>query len=54
LVGEIAELSKLSNNHVSEMHDKIKSNIPYVSFLGAVAYYSSLNSTKEDNKIEIE
>ena len=36
------------------MHDKIKSNIPYVSFLGAVAYYSSLNSTKEDNQIEIE
>ena len=36
------------------MHDKIKSNIPYVSFLGAVAYYSSLNSTKEDNQIERE
>ncbi|MBZ9618439.1 ParM/StbA family protein [Clostridium estertheticum] len=54
LVGEMAEMSKLSNGHVAIMHDKIKSNIPYLSFLSAVSYYDALNSDNNDNKIEID
>lgn len=54
LVGEIAELSNLSNNHVARMHDKIKSVIPYASFLAGIAYYNALNSDKEDIDIEID
>lgn len=62
LVGEMAELSKLSHNHVNRMHNKIKSIVPYVSFLSAVAYYYSLdnvnskdiNDESEPNTIDIE
>lgn len=54
LVGEIAERSNLSNNHVGKMHDKIKSDIPYVSFLSSIAYYNALTSNKEDTEVEIE
>lgn len=54
LVGEIAESSKLSNNHVGKMHDKIKSVIPYASFLAGVAYYNELNSDKDETEVEIE
>lgn len=54
LVGEFAEKSKLSNIHVNTMHDKIKSVIPYASFLAAVAYYNNLKSSKEDNIVNID
>lgn len=53
LVGEFAEKSKLSNLHVNTMHDKLKSVIPYVSFLGSVAYYVNLKSDKDDNTVNI-
>ena len=53
LVGEFAEKSKLSNLHVNNMHDKIKSVIPYASFLAAIAYYTNLKSSKEDNVVNI-
>ena len=35
------------------MHDKIKSVIPYASFLAAIAYYANLKSTKDDNVLNI-
>lgn len=54
LVGEFAEKSKLSNLHVNTMHDKIKSVIPYASFLGAIAYYTNLKSGKDDNVVNID
>jgi plasmid segregation protein ParM len=54
LVGELAELSKLSNNHVNKMHDKIKSPVPYASFLAAVGYYNALNSDSKEEADEIE
>ena len=54
LVGEISEMSKLSNHHVTQMHDKIKSAILFVSFLAAVAYYNAISSDMEDNLVEIE
>lgn len=54
LVGEMAELSKLSNNHVGNMHDKIKSIIPYVSFLSAIGYYNAINKDAKDDDVEIE
>lgn len=55
LVGEMAELSGLSNNHVSMMHNKIKSIIPMASFLGAIAYYNAINiSEDKDNEIIID
>lgn len=57
LVGEFADKSKLSNLHVNAMHDKIKSVIPYASFLGAVAYYANLKGepgTKDSNEIKID
>jgi plasmid segregation protein ParM len=55
LVGEMAVLSKMSNNHVNTMHDKIKSIVPYASFLAAIGYYNALNSiTSENEEIEIE
>lgn len=54
LVGEFAEKSKLSNLHVNTMHDKIKSVIPYASFLGAIAYYTNLKSSKDDNIVNID
>jgi len=53
LVGEFAEKSKLSNSHVNNMHDKIKSVIPYASFLAAIAYYTNLKSSKDDNVVKI-
>ncbi|RMD00267.1 hypothetical protein D9O40_10575 [Clostridium autoethanogenum] len=53
LVGEFAEKSKLSNTHVNTMHDKIKSVIPYASFLAAVAYYNNLKAPKDDNIVNI-
>lgn len=54
LVGEFAEKSKLSNIHVNTMHDKIKSVIPYTSFLAAVAYYNNLKSSRDDNIVNID
>ncbi|PGT50119.1 hypothetical protein COD86_29080 [Bacillus cereus] len=54
LVGKLAEDNQLANSHVNKMHDKINSPIPYVSFLGAIAYYHALNADKEDNEVEIE
>ncbi|PFH81634.1 hypothetical protein COI81_28885 [Bacillus cereus] len=54
LVGESAIAQSLSNVHVKRMHDKIKSPIPYVSFLSAVAYYHALKGNSESNEVEIE
>lgn len=54
LVGEVAVPKTLSNVHVKRMHDKIKSPIPYVSFLSAVAYYHALKGEKDSNEIEID
>ncbi|QWG81930.1 MULTISPECIES: ParM/StbA family protein [Bacillus cereus group] len=54
LVGESAVSQTLSNVHVKRMHDKIKSPIPYVSFLSAVAYYHALKGNSESNEIEID
>ena len=54
LVGEMAELSKLSNSHVGNMHDKIKSVIPYVSFLSAIGYYDAIKGDGKGQDIEIE
>ncbi|MDC2867328.1 ParM/StbA family protein [Bacillus sp. BP-3] len=54
LVGQLAEDNQLANSHVNKMHDKIKSPIPYISFLGAIAYYHALNADNEDNIIEID
>lgn len=54
VLGQLAEDNQLANSHVNKMHDKIKSPIPYISFLGAIAYYHALNADKDDNEIEIE
>ncbi|PEW28198.1 ParM/StbA family protein [Bacillus thuringiensis] len=54
LVGKLAEDNQLANSHVNKMHDKINSPIPYISFLGAIAYYHALNADKDDNEVEIE
>ncbi|MDY8165782.1 hypothetical protein [Bacillus thuringiensis] len=54
LVGEAAVSQTISNVHVKRMHDKIKSPIPYVSFLSAVAYYHALKGNKDSNEIDIE
>lgn len=54
IVGEFAEKSKLSNLHVNTMHDKIKSVIPYASFLGAIAYYTNLKSMDDGNVVNID
>ncbi|ARJ25854.1 hypothetical protein B7492_33000 (plasmid) [Bacillus mycoides] len=54
LVGQLAEDNQLANSHVNKMHDKINSHIPYISFLGAIAYYHALSADKEDNEVEIE
>ena len=54
LVGQLAEDNQLANSHVNKMHDKINSPIPYVSFLGAIAYYHAFNTHQKDNEVEIE
>lgn len=55
LVGEAAEHAMQANSHVNRMHDKMKSNIPYVIFLSAISYYHALqNQNEEDFTIEIE
>ncbi|PET83724.1 hypothetical protein CN529_29540 [Bacillus thuringiensis] len=54
VLGRLAEDNQLANSHVNKMHDKIKSPIPYISFLGAIAYYHALNADKDDNEVEIE
>uniref|UniRef100_UPI003F494CD6 Alp7A family actin-like protein n=1 Tax=Bacillus multifaciens TaxID=3068506 RepID=UPI003F494CD6 len=54
LVGEAAAKRTLSDNHVSRMHNKIKSHIPYVSFLSAVAYYNAIKATDNNAEVEVE
>ncbi|MGQ7178854.1 hypothetical protein ACUOA5_26975, partial [Escherichia coli] len=54
VLGQLAEDNQLANSHVNKMHDKIKSPIPYISFLGAIAYYHALNADKEDDEVEID
>ncbi|MFL0196059.1 hypothetical protein ACJDU8_10850 [Clostridium sp. WILCCON 0269] len=53
LVGEFAEKSKLSNSHVNGMNDKIRSVIPYISFLASIAYYNIVISNSEDDEVNI-
>lgn len=53
-VGLMAEYSTNSNGHVGKMHDKIKSNIPDVCFLGAMAYYYNLKSSEKKDTNEIQ
>ncbi|MFI8709918.1 hypothetical protein ACIGHG_23400 [Bacillus sp. NPDC077411] len=50
LVGEAAAKHPLANMHVDSMHNKITSHIPYVSFLGAVAYYHALKTNQKDEE----
>lgn len=54
MVGKLAEDNPYSNSHVVHMHDKIKSNIPYVSFVTSLAYYYKINSEEHDDKGQIE
>lgn len=55
LVGGLAEVSKLSSQHVHSMHDKINSIVPYASFLGAAAYYRAIKlDNPDDFEISIE
>lgn len=56
LVGKISENHLLSNKHITKLHDKTKSYIPYVTFLASVAYYHGLNNQNKlvaDNEVVI-
>ena len=54
LVGKLAENNPYSNSHVGKMHDKINSDIPYVAFLAAVAYYHKIKNENGEDTDEIE
>ncbi|MFS0783504.1 hypothetical protein [Bacillus sp. 1P06AnD] len=54
LVGNIAKNNPYANAHVGQMHDKIKSDIPYVIFLAAMAYYYKVKNPNGENVAEIE
>lgn len=54
LVGKLAENNPYSNSHVGRMHDKIKSDIPYVAFLAGLAYYYKVKNENGENVAEIE
>ncbi|KYD11415.1 hypothetical protein B4102_2143 [Heyndrickxia sporothermodurans] len=54
LVGKLAEENPYSNSHVGKMHDKIKSDIPYVIFLATIAYYHKVKNENGENVTEIE
>lgn len=48
VVGKLAEDNPYANGHVGKMHDKIKSDIPYATFLSAMAYaYRTKNKEVE-------
>lgn len=56
MVGRLAEGSGMSNIHVDEMHDKIKSHVPYAMFLAAVSYNYCVKTEefKAKDTVEIE
>lgn len=54
LVGKLAEENPYANSHVGKMHNKIKSDIPYVVFLSAVAYYYKMKNPNEENVISVD
>ena len=54
MVGKLAEGSPFANDHVGKMHDKISSNIPYATFLAAMAYAYKINSNDVAGEIEVE
>lgn len=42
LVGKSAQNHTLGNQHADQLHNKVKSHVPYISFLSGFAYYYSL------------
>ncbi|UYB50405.1 ParM/StbA family protein (plasmid) [Lysinibacillus capsici] len=51
MVGKLAETSPFANSHVGKMHDKINSNIPYATFLAAMAYIYKINQENNSDPI---
>ncbi|WP_079707679.1 ParM/StbA family protein [Paraliobacillus ryukyuensis] len=49
LVGAIAENEVLGNKHIKRIHNKVTSNIPYITFLAAVAYYHGIKKAETDS-----
>lgn len=55
LVGKEAENSNNREHHHERMHDKINSEIPYVGFLAAVAYYYTMHRNgQQSSEVTIE
>lgn len=56
LVGKLAENNPYANNHVGRMHDKVTSDIPYVTFLAGMIYQykNSLPEVTKSNEIVID
>lgn len=56
VVGKLAEDNPYANSHVGKMHDKINSDIPYATFLAALAYHYKKNedTTVPEQTIEID
>ncbi|GAF66472.1 hypothetical protein BTS2_3373 [Bacillus sp. TS-2] len=54
MVGNLAEDNPYANGHIGHMHDKIKSDIPYVLFLTALAYYYKVKNLDGENVNQIE
>lgn len=53
LVGKLAENNPYANNHVGRMHDKITSDIPYVTFLAGMIY-NHRNNNLEETEVQID
>lgn len=50
LVGKLAEGNPYANNHVGSMHDKVTSDIPYVTFLAGMIYQYQNNLHNQEEK----
>jgi plasmid segregation protein ParM len=53
LVGEAAEEHQLGNKHISKLHNKAESEIPYICFLAGTAYYQILQA-EDSNQSNVE
>lgn len=54
VVGDLAEDEVLGNDHISQHHDKTKSNETLMTWLGALAYYYTIHSDEDEENPHID